>query len=77
MHELTLRLFLVSVDALGNQNFIEPVICHLQYKAPVYHTVTRFEPSVADVTIVQVLQSLITVCGTCVSHKNVIEFELK
>ncbi len=63
MDELTLWFFLVSVNVLGNQNFIEAIICHLQYKAPVYHTVTGFEPSVDDVTIVQVLNSLITVCG--------------
>lgn len=64
MRELTLGLFVISDNALGNQNFIEAIICHLQYKAPVYHTVTGFEPSVDDVTIVQVLHSLITVCGT-------------
>lgn len=77
MRGLTLRLFLVSVDALGNQNFVEPVICHLQYKAPVDHTVPRFEPSMADVAMVQVLQSLITVFGTLVSDKNVMKLERK
>ncbi|TNN72479.1 hypothetical protein EYF80_017255 [Liparis tanakae] len=45
------------VNALGDQNSIEPVICHFQYKAPVYHTVAGFEPSVDDVTIVQILHA--------------------
>lgn len=77
MHELTLRLFLINVNVLGNQNFIEPIVCHLQHKAPIYHTVTGFEPSMDDVMIMQVLHCLVTDGGTCVNDKKLIKLEMK
>ena len=58
-HELTLIIFLFSVKALGNHNFIVAIICHLQYEATVYQTVSGFESSVDDVMIVEVLHRLI------------------
>lgn len=56
--ELTHRLFFICVHTLGNQNFIEPVIGHLQHEAAIHHTVPGFEPPVDDVPIVQVLHPL-------------------
>lgn len=61
VHALTLWLF-ICVNILGNPNIIEPVICHLQHKTPIYHTVTGFESTVDDITMVQVLHTLMTVC---------------
>lgn len=61
VHALTLWLF-ICVNILGNPNLIKPVVCHLQHKTPIYHTVTRFESTVDDITMVQVLHTLMTVC---------------
>lgn len=68
VHQLTFWPFVITVNALGDQNLIEPIICHLQYKAPVYHTVTGFEASVYDAAVVQVLHSLMTVWGKRLSN---------
>lgn len=70
VHELTFRLFLFCVNALGNQDFIVSIIRHLQHKAPIYHTVTGFEPTVDDVTVVQVLNSLMRDCGKRLGKKK-------
>lgn len=61
VHALTLWLF-IFVNILDNPNLVEPVICHLQHKTPIYHTVTGFESTVDDIAMVQVLHTLMTVC---------------
>lgn len=62
VHALTLWLF-INVNVLSKPNLIAPIICHLQHKTPIYHAVTGFESPVDDITMVQVLHTLMTVCG--------------
>lgn len=64
--ELTLGFFFIHVHTLTNQNGIEAIICHLQHEAAVYHTVPGFEPSVDDITIVQVLHPLTNQFMKCI-----------
>lgn len=64
--ELTLGFFFIHVHTLTNQNAIEAIICHLQHEAAVYHTVPGFEPSVDDITIVQVLHPLTNQFTKCI-----------
>lgn len=64
--ELTLGFFVIHVHTLINQNVIEAIICHLQHEAAVYHTVPGFEPSVDDITIVQVLHRLTNQFTKCI-----------
>lgn len=56
--ELTLRFVFICAHTLSNHNFTEPVICHLQHKAAIDHTVPGFEPPVDDIAVVQVLHPL-------------------
>lgn len=64
--ELTLGFLFIHVHTLTNQNVVEAIICHLQHEAAVYHTVPGFEPSVDDITIVQVLHPLTSQFRKCI-----------
>lgn len=71
----TLGFFLIHVNALADQNFIIPVVSDLQHKSPVHHAVAGLEPSVDDVTVVQVFHPLRTSSAECVTAEAVTEVE--
>lgn len=66
VRELTLGFLFIHVCTLTNQNVVEAIICHLQHEAAVYHTVPGFEPSVDDITIVQILHPLTNQFRKCI-----------
>lgn len=71
----TLGFFLIHVNALADQNFIEPVVSDLQHKSPVHHAVAGLEPSVDDVTVVQIFHPLRTSSAKCVTAEAMTEVE--